>query len=457
MRRYILAALALVLLTSFGFKRGQIIDGQLYRYLRIFNEAIIHVQRHYVEPEKVKIKSLFHGALDGMLRALKDPYTKFLPPSLYKDTRVETRGAFGGLGIEITIKDGKLIIITPLEGTPAERVGLAAGDWITHIDGKSTEGITLQEAVKKLRGKEGTTVTVRVNREGEELEFKIVRERIKIKSVKYGFLKEGLGYLRICTFNQHTEQELLQALKSMETGGLDALVLDLRNNPGGLLEQAVAVADSFIDEGLLLYTKGRGQKIYARYEASEHRTLYHKPLVVLINKGTASAAEIVAASLKDRERATVVGTKSFGKACVQTLFPLPDGSGLCLTTAYYYTPSGLCIHEEGIKPHIEVQPLLPSKEEKKMIERLEKEGFLKDFIQGCRHPTTEDIKEFLRYLEKRDIKLSMRLLRILINRELEQRGWKKRPLFDLESDPQLQRAIKIAEDILNEEKKKGSL
>lgn len=453
MKRYIFALFALILLTSFAFQKAPILNSEVYKYMNLLSRAFLIVQHHYVEPQKIDIKHLMHGALDGMLKALNDPYTKFLPPSLYEETKAETKGAFGGLGIEITIKDGKLIIISPIEGTPAERVGLSSGDWITHIDGKSTEGITLEEAVRKLRGEEGTSVNIRIKRDGEEREFKIVRERIQIKSVRYGFIKEGIGYIRISVFNQHTQKELNDAINNMKGEGLKTLILDLRNNAGGLLEEAVAVADAFIDDGLIVYTKGREEKLYAKYEASKHNTIFRNPIVVLINQGTASAGEIVAGALKDHGRAKLVGEKSFGKGSVQTLFPLPDGSGICLSTAYYYTPSGICIHGKGIEPHEIVEPLKLSKEQEKMIENLTKEEFLKNFVLKHRDPKEEDFIEFSRYLEERGIRLPIEILRSIVNRELEQRGWKKRALFDLSIDPQLRYALNIAD----EEKRKDSL
>jgi carboxyl-terminal processing protease len=305
-----------------------------------------------VEPEK-----LIYGAIRGMLRTL-DAHSSFMPPDVYREMQVETEGQFGGLGIEITIRDDVLTVVSPIEGTPAYRAGVQPGDKIVTVDGESTKDLSLIDAVKKLRGPVDSTVTLGVIREGfnEPKEFTLTRAIIHIKSVSWTALPDGIGYVKLRSFHKTTAEELEEALQDLEERRITALVLDLRNNPGGLLEQAIAVADEFIEGGkLLVYTKGRlpsqNMKGYSKNEGSH----LGYPLVILVNGGSASASEIVAGALQDLERATLVGTKTFGKGSVQTIIPLSDGSGLRLTTAKYYTPKGREIHGKGIEPDIVVE------------------------------------------------------------------------------------------------------
>lgn len=336
---------------------------EAYENLKIFTEVLSYVEANYVE--EVDPQKLIYGAIRGMLRTL-DPHSSFMPPDVYREMQVETEGSFGGLGIEITLRDHVLTVVSPIEGTPAFRAGIQPGDQIVKVNGEPTEDMSLMEAVKKLRGPAGTTVTITIMRKGftEPRDFTLTRAIIHIKSVRWKKLPGDIGYVKVRSFHKTTAEELEEALQDLEEQHIRALVLDLRNNPGGLLEQAIAVADLFLEgDKLIVYTKGRlaSQNMKAFSKSSGAHVDY--PLAILVNGGSASASEIVAGALQDHKRATLIGTQTFGKGSVQTIIPLSDGSGLRLTTAKYYTPKGRQIHEKGITPDIVVeQPQTPPAE-----------------------------------------------------------------------------------------------
>ena len=323
-----------------------------YSELRAFSEVLSLVEENYVN--KVDAKKLIRGAIRGMLRTL-DPHTTYLNPEFFKEMQVETTGRFGGLGVEISIRDGVLTVVTPIEDTPAYKAGVQAGDQIILIEKEPTKDLSLQEVVKKLRGKPGTKVKISVRREGEEelLPFTITRRIIRIKSVRSRMLPEDIAYIRVRSFQNGTGREVKDALASLKDEGARALVLDLRNNPGGLLSQAVSVSDIFLKAGsLIVYTKGRMTDQEHRFTSTHEVPGGEIPMAVLVNAGSASASEIVAGALQDLERAKLIGVKTFGKGSVQTVVPLSDGSGLRLTTALYFTPKGKRIQGEGIEPDI---------------------------------------------------------------------------------------------------------
>jgi carboxyl-terminal processing protease len=353
----VLATLFVSLNFSYGFcARGRSQDDELYANIELFTDALTIIQSEYVE--EVEAKDLIYGALKGMLSSLDD-YSQFLDPDAYKEIKVETEGKFGGLGIEITIKNGLLTIISPIDDTPAHRAGLKAGDKIVKIEGELTKDITLMEAVKKLRGKPGTKIDITVLREGEEklLDFTITRDIIKIESVKEAkVLEDKIGYIRLANFTEDTPREFEKALVSLEKEGLEGLVLDLRNNPGGLLNVAVETADKFILAGnVIVSTKGRNPEQIIEFKSHGRNTHPSYPLVVLVNEGSASGSEIVAGAIQDHRRGVILGTQTFGKGSVQTIIPLKDGSALRLTTSKYFTPSGRAIHGTGITPDVIVQ------------------------------------------------------------------------------------------------------
>ncbi len=322
------------------------------------------VKENYVQ--EVENEELIEGAISGMLRTL-DPHSSYLNPDAYKELQVETKGSFGGIGIEITIRDGVLTVVSPLEGTPAYELGIEAGDQILRVDGEPTKDMSLMEAVKKMRGPKGTRVVLTIMREGftTPKDFVITRATIAIKSVRTKILEPGYGYLRLSQFQSTTLRDLRQALVKLEKENrpMKGLVLDLRNNPGGLLDQAVKASDEFLNEGLIVYTGGRLKSQDMRFEAHRNTKPHAYPIVVLVNEGSASAAEIVAGALQDHKRAVVVGVKTFGKGSVQTVMPLRNGAALRLTTALYYTPSGRSIQAKGIEPDIVVKRQLPLQRE----------------------------------------------------------------------------------------------
>ena len=337
-------------------------QSERYEDLKIFTEVLSYVEANYVE--EVEPERVIHGAIRGMLRSL-DPHSSFMPPEMFGEMQVETEGRFGGLGIEITIRDDVLTVVAPIEETPAFRAGILAGDQIVLVEGESTKDMTLIEAVKKLRGPEGTEVTIGVMRPGftEPRDFTIVRAIIKIKSVRWTRLPEDVGYIKVRSFQKTTVNEVKEAIRELESQGMGSLVLDLRNNPGGLLDQAISVSELFLEDGkLIVYTKGRLTNQDMKGFSKGGGVWTSQPLAILINGGSASASEIVAGALKDWDRATLIGTQSFGKGSVQTIIPLSDGSGLRLTTAKYYTPDNAEIHGEGITPDlvVELEPVIPS-------------------------------------------------------------------------------------------------
>lgn len=338
------------------------LDKNIYKGIKTFNEVLDMVQKNYVD--EVESSTLIQGAINGMVKSL-DPHSAFMTPDLYKELEVETQGAFGGIGIEITILKDVLTIVSPIEDTPAFVAGLKSGDQILRIDGKSTKDITIMEAVKKLRGPKDTKVTITIMREKMPAPKDIVLTRaiIQIKSVKVKYF-DDIGYIRIAAFQERTADDLNKALKDIgkKLNPMKGLVLDLRNDPGGLLNQAIEVSDVFLKSGTIVSTRGRTKNMETKATAKDNGNELTCPIVVLVNEGTASAAEIVAGALQDNGRALIMGTQTFGKASVQTVIPLEDGSALKLTTARYYTPKGRSIQAEGIKPDIIVKYMKPKED-----------------------------------------------------------------------------------------------
>jgi carboxyl-terminal processing protease len=325
-----------------------------YEQLDMFTDALNVIEKHYVED--VDMETLINGAIKGMLSEL-DPHSSFMTPELFKEFQVETKGEFGGLGITISIKDNILTIISPIEDTPADKAGLKAGDKIIRIENKPTTNISLEEAVDKLRGKPGTKVTITIFREGEDKPFDvtITRDIITIKAVKSRVI-DNIGYIRLTQFKQDASKEVQDTLKKLKNEDIKGIIMDLRNNPGGLLTEAVNVSGTFLPEGkTVVYTKDRdGKEKHLKTNRSRYSEL-EMPMIVLVNEGSASASEIVAGALQDYKRALILGQTTFGKASVQTIIPMGNGSALKLTTARYYTPNGTSIQNVGIEPDIKIQ------------------------------------------------------------------------------------------------------
>ena len=343
-------------------QRAQALPDDTYKELQTFANVIAIVQKNYVEP--VSTKDLINGAITGMLASL-DPHSAYLTPDLYHDLEVETRGSFGGLGIEITVKNDMLTVVAPIDGTPATKAGIKSGDQIVKIDNDFTKGMTLTDAVKRMRGPKGSKIHLTLHREGipDLFTVTVTRDVIRIDSVKAKDLKDGYAYIRISTFQDGSDTDMEHALdkfRKEDHGHIKGLVLDLRDNPGGLLNQAVSIGDDLLDGGLVVYTQGRLENQQQKYFAHKKKNFDDYPMVVLVNGGSASASEIVAGALQDQRRAIIVGTQTFGKGSVQTILPLDDESALRLTTARYYTPNGRSIQAVGITPDVVIEPPKPT-------------------------------------------------------------------------------------------------
>ena len=343
-------------------------NDDLYRQVGLFSDTLVIVQSDYVD--EISPKDLIYGALKGMLSSL-DPHSQFMDPEDYNELKVETEGKFGGIGIELTLKDGLLTVVTPIEDTPAWKAGIKANDRIVKINNELTRDMTLNDAVKKMRGAPREAVTLTIFRESQNkiLEFKLVRDIIRIKDIKEAKVLEGdIGYIRLVEFREDTSRDFSTALKKLREQKISGLILDLRNNPGGLLDAAVKVTQNFVEKGkLIVSTKGRKSSQEMQFLSQESSPVLDLPVIVLINEGSASGSEIVAAALQDYKRAIILGTKSFGKGSVQSVIPLKDGSALRLTTSKYFTPLGHEIHGLGVVPDIaveeaKIEPLAESQE-----------------------------------------------------------------------------------------------
>lgn len=392
-----------VLIGSGQSQKVSALSNTMYEDLKVLTDVIGYIQKDYVE--ETKSKDLVYGAIKGMLETL-DPHSAFMPPNMYKETQEETKGRFEGLGIEITMKDGVLTVVSPIEDTPAYKAGILAGDQILKINGESTKNLTLMDSVKRLRGPRGTKVTITIMREGftKPKDYTLVRDVIPIRSVRHELLEKHYGYIRISQFQEKTDADFEKAMKTLEEeskGTLKGLILDLRNNPGGLLDQAIKISDRFIDSGLICSVEGRKEEQKMKFYAHPDGNLARYPLVVLVNGGSASGAEIVAGAIQDHGRGILVGTHTFGKGSVQTIIPLKDGSGLRLTTARYYTPSGRSIQAKGIVPDIIVKLTKPEEEKEVVVPKLPSEKDLErhliDTEKGVpkekEKPKKEEVKE----------------------------------------------------------------
>jgi carboxyl-terminal processing protease len=333
-----------------------------YRQLNLFGDVFERVRSDYVEkPDDGK---LVESAINGMLAGL-DPHSSYMDAKSFRDMQVQTRGEFGGLGIEVTMEEGLVKVVAPIDETPAAKAGVMANDIITHLDDEPVQGLTLNQAVEKMRGPVNTKIRLRINRKGaaKPIEVTITRDIIRVRSVRSRIEGEDVGYIRLTQFNEQTTEGLKRALSDLNAQAGDKLkgfVIDMRNNPGGLLDQAISVSDSFLEKGEIVSTRGRNAEETQRFNARSGDLAKNKPIIVLINGGSASASEIVAGALQDHKRATVIGTRSFGKGSVQTIIPLGSGNGaLRLTTARYFTPSGKSIQAKGISPDIEVLQDVP--------------------------------------------------------------------------------------------------
>ncbi len=387
-----------------------------YQSLEIFTDVLALIRSSYVE--ETDTQELIYGAIRGMLATL-DPHSSFLSPDMYEEMQAETHGEFGGLGIEITIKDHALIVVSPLEDTPADAAGIKAGDRIVEIDGQATRDMEIMEAVRLMRGPQGEPVTLSIQRAGEAelLSFTIVRDNIQLQSVKSRMYDRAYGYVRIAQFQERTGREMQDHLDRLRAdGAFKGLILDLRNNPGGLLDQAVAIADLFLSEGLIVYTEGRDDEAQLKFSATPDDTEESYPMVVLINSGSASASEIVAGALQDHGRAVIMGEQSFGKGSVQTIIPLGDTSGLRLTTARYYTPAGRSIQARGISPDIIVPQMVRTGNAKGPAELREQD--LENHFEAAPEGRDDAVKNGAKEIEATDDYQLQRALELLKGLEI---------------------------------------
>jgi carboxyl-terminal processing protease len=392
---------------SFSFLSWQLLASEdRYLNLQIFAKVLNIVQQYYVEP--VDTQKLIYGGIKGMLREL-DPHTNFLPPDMYKEFETETSGEFGGIGIEITVEDGVLTIISPIEDTPAWKAGIEPGDKIVEIDGTSTKGMSLVDAAQKMKGKNGTKIRLGIMRDSfeEPKVFAIVRDIVKVKSVKFVDLEDGYGYIRLTSFIENSATEMRRTVSEFKAKNkmIRGLILDLRRNPGGLLDQAIQISNLFLEKGIIVSTIGRDKNKKEVTQAKPGSAYTDFPVIVLINEYSASASEIVAGALKDNKRALIMGKRSFGKGSVQSVVKMGDGSGLKLTVARYYTPNGISIQAEGITPDVEVEEIDSDSFGKAVINKsVKREADIQGHLQGESEKTNRNQTKSAFWWKKYDAK-----------------------------------------------------
>ena len=396
------------------------------------------IQNEYIE--KVEPSQLTEGAIKGMIESLEDPYSHWMNAEVYQEMKQEKEGEFGGVGIQITIEDNFLTIISPLEGSPASKVGLEPRDKIIKINEESAEKITLTEAMRKLRGEPGTEVKMTIQRREEKnpLEFTITRAIIKFPNIKEKTFPENIGYIKIVGFtNENTAEDLREALIKLKTMQIEALILDLRYNPGGLLTQAVKVADEFLSSGIIVSIKGRDSSQNQVYSAHQQGEGEEIPLIILINQGSASASEIVASAIKENKRGILLGEKTFGKGTVQAIIPINKEGAMTLTTAKYYTPSEISIEGEGIEPDIKVEAFKPTEEEKEILLKLRESKLIEEFLIQYPYWEQANLTSLRSELEEEGITVEKELLQRFLRQEDQNKD------NDILNDPQLLEAVKI--------------
>ena len=416
-----------------------------YKQLRLFNEVFNLHRTEYYDESRVQPEELVPGAIDGMIKTLDDPHTSYFSKEHFDELKTDTKGEFGGLGIVIGLRDGWITVISPIDDTPAYRAGIMAGDRIVEIDGESTDGFTTMDAVKLLRGEVGTDVSIKVKRRTEEepLPFTITRGVIKLETVKSTVIDDHIGYVRISQFSEPTADALRTHMEGLQKQGIDSMIVDLRNNPGGLLSSAIEISDMFLEEGVIVSTKGRDPSQNQVFSASNSTAIPDMPLIVMVNEGSASGSEIFAGAIQDNERGILVGQQTFGKGSVQTVRELPEGAGIRITTALYYTPDGGSIHEEGIVPDEEVEGVDITPQEVKAMEALEELELVKKFVDEHETFSDSEFENFMEELARNEIELRSIIVRRLIKNEQEK--LEIPALIDLDYDLQLKHAVNILE------------
>lgn len=436
-------------------------DDNYFKYYTILSEAYKIIKREFYDSEKTTAKRLIYGAVKGMLESLGDPYTTFMEPEISKGFGEEMSGSFGGIGITIDIRDGWITVISPIEDTPAWRAGIKSGDKIIEIEGVSTKDMPLEEAVKRLRGQPGTKVTIKIKREEIKSPFTltIVREKIKLQTVKSDIIETNntkIGYIKVIEFSLPTPEDFKKHISRLLDNGVNSLIIDLRNNPGGLLSSVITMVDYFQNDGLIVYTRGRTEENNSEFFATKDTTIVPEklPVVVLVNRGSASASEIFTGAMKDTGRGIIVGEKTFGKGSVQKTYVFPaDGSLIKYTVAKYYTPEGKCIDNEGIEPDIKEEMWLEkiSDTEKDALITLQHTNIIDEFLKNDGKKTQPDLDRLIDYLSTNGFKISKKTLSYIL--------WIKNiekttpPVYTLEFDNQLAKAIEVIIDYSKYKKK----
>lgn len=418
-------------------------DEPAHRYLDHFHQVYNYILTEYVDTPVTK--DIFYGAINGMMKSLNDPYSRFLDEKSFKEFKEDISGDFIGVGVEITVKDGEIVVISPIEESPAMQAGIMQGDVISRVDGVGIKSKPVDDIVKLIRGRPGTRVRLEVKRKGmeEPLEFELTRARIHTKSVSYGVIEgKNTAYLRIKIFGDDTKREVETALKFFNGKNIGNLIIDLRGNPGGKLDEAIGISDFFLEKGkVIVTTKGRPGSGQGQESKAVNDPLYRGKIIVLVNKGSASASEILAGALKDNNRGKLLGEKTFGKGSVQRLFDLSDLVGITLTVAKYYTPSGASIHGVGIEPDIYVSGQIIPDSERKSVNQIITGKILEDFVKSNKVYNDDSRKKFMELLRTRSITLSERSANYLLMNETGR--YSKQSLYNLEFDQQLNRAIAV--------------
>ena len=432
----------------FPLEKAFAISREAEKYLQIFHEISTLIESDYVE--QVEDKNVYLGAIKGMIGALGDPHTRFMEEEDFKQLQEETRGSFGGVGIEVTQQDGALLVITPIDDTPAQKAGILPQDKIIEINGQSTEKMNIADAIKIMRGVAGSPVTLKIKRKTlkEPFNVTLIRELIKIQFLKSSFLeKEKLGYIRLSQFmgRESTSSDFKRIIREFQDKKATGIIVDLRSNPGGLLDLSIDLSDLFLPEGKdIVSVKGRGEKLIRVYKSTTSQDkILEIPMVVLLNNGSASASEIFAGAMQDNKRATILGNQSFGKGSVQNIYPLSHKTGVALTIQKYYTPSGVSIHKKGITPDIVINQIVPDEDERNNLDKIIKGNMVNTFVTENPGYTEKNVNLFNDLLTKKGLKLRPQVARYVLKREYNL--GQSAPIFDREFDLQLNKAI----DILN--------
>lgn len=446
----ILWTFGIVLTSLFSFiisiPKASAISEEAEKYLLNLHEVVNYIENDYVDAPLEK--KIYVGAIQGALQSLGDPHSRFLDVEEFAELQDETKGSFGGIGVEVSFQENAFVIISPIEGTPAWKAGLLPQDRIVEINGKSTKSVSLNDSIGMMRGEVGSSVTMKIERKGlkEPFVVNLVRELIKIQNIRSYYLEsEKTGYIKLVQFmgRENTKKEFISIVDKLIAEGANKLVIDLRMNPGGLLDLAIDLADLFLAPNLdIVSVKGRGGVLVRNYKSEKTGKKYLDiPIAVLVNNGSASASEILAGALKDNKRGKIVGTQSFGKGSVQSIFPLSNGTGVAITIQKYYTPSGVSIHGKGITPDLVVNPVSANEDERYHLEKILKKNLLKPFLESHSDYNNETIQDFQKLLKSENLIVSEPVVKLFLFNEMRQGQPVSKPNLDL--DLQLKEAVKL--------------